>query len=159
MGAVDGTIDSTSSGSYIILGQFISSLAFAILSAFNMNYFMQDFASVILKNDVGTRPMKRPQKTNKLAPRFTHILLVFCGFIAATTNAADLPPSWGLDRVNQCQLPLDSNPTKQNATGVKVFFIGDGMEGDHEELRDMINPDDDCHFSPDATDPLIDDWG
>ena len=81
-----------------------------------------------------------------------------------TTNAANLPPSWGLDRVNQCQLPLDDIPTKQTATGVKVFFIGDGMEGDHEELRDMINPDDDCHFSPVSgdrrgADPLIDDWG
>jgi hypothetical protein len=81
-----------------------------------------------------------------------------------TTNAADLPPSWGLDRVNQCQLPLDSTPTKQTTTGVKVFFIGDGMDGDHEELRDMIDPDDDCHFSPVSgyergADPLIDDWG
>jgi hypothetical protein len=34
------------------------------------------------------------------------------------------------------------------------------MDGDHEELRDMINSDDDCHFSPPGgADPLKDDWG
>jgi hypothetical protein len=82
MGVVDDTIDSTSSGSCVTLGQFISSLVFAILPAFNMNYFVQDFASVILKNGVGTRPVTRRQKTNKWAPRLTRIALVFCGILA-----------------------------------------------------------------------------
>jgi len=43
------------------------------------------------------------------------------------------PLSWGLDRINQCALPLDSQMTKQDATGVHVFIIS------------MSN--DDCHFS------------
>jgi hypothetical protein len=112
-----------------------------------------------------------PQIKNAAVSAGNTYLLQVDGFDGArynmgiiTVRAANLPPSWGLDRVNQCQLPLDDIPTKQTATGVKVFFIGDGMEGDHEELRDMINPDDDCHFSPVSgdrrgADPLIDDWG
>ena len=43
------------------------------------------------------------------------------------------PLSWGLDRIDQCALPLDSQMTKQDATGVHVFIIS------------MSN--DDCHFS------------
>jgi hypothetical protein len=83
MGVVDDTIDSTSSVSCVKLGQFISSLAYAILPTFNLNSFMQDFASVILKNGVGTRPITRRQKTKKWsAPRLTRILTVCCGFLA-----------------------------------------------------------------------------
>jgi hypothetical protein len=43
---------------------------------------------------------------------------------AASSNTA---LSWGLDRINQCALPLDGIGTKQDATGVRVFIIDTGV--------------------------------
>lgn len=56
------------------------------------------------------------------------------------------PLSWGLDRINQCALPLDSQMTKQDATGVHVFIISTGIMNDHVELASSMS-NDDCHFS------------
>ena len=59
---------------------------------------------------------------------------------------AQAVPSWGLDRINQCALPLDQHVDKQYATGVKVFIIDTGIYAEHEEFADIISKDD-CHFS------------
>jgi hypothetical protein len=54
--------------------------------------------------------------------------------------------SWGLDRIDQCALPLNNQMTKQDATGVNVFILDTGIRGDHVEFAGMISTDD-CHFS------------
>jgi subtilisin family serine protease len=56
------------------------------------------------------------------------------------------PLSWGLDRIDQCALPIDSHMTKQDATGVNVFIIDTGIMNDHVELASSMS-NDDCHFS------------
>ena len=61
-------------------------------------------------------------------------------------GVAAAAPSWGLDRINQCSLPLDSVVSKQDATGVKVFIIDTGIFAEHEEFANTIGTDD-CHFS------------
>ena len=61
-------------------------------------------------------------------------------------------PTWGLDRIDQCSLPLDGSFTKQNATGLAVFILDTGIRGDHEEFGGMINTTDTCHFSAIITD-------
>lgn len=55
--------------------------------------------------------------------------------------------SWGLDRINQCALPLDNVVSKQDATGVKVFIIDTGIFADHDEFANGAIGPDDCHFS------------
>ena len=64
-----------------------------------------------------------------------------------TTAAAGTVASWGLDRINQCALPLDGTATKQDATGVKVFILDTGVRGDHVEFADGVISVEDCHFS------------
>jgi hypothetical protein len=55
---------------------------------------------------------------------------------------------WNLDRIGQCDLPLDgSYTTKEDATGVKVFIMDSGVRGDHQEFVGMIDPGDACHYS------------
>ncbi|KAL3790212.1 hypothetical protein HJC23_005584 [Cyclotella cryptica] len=63
------------------------------------------------------------------------------------TTAADTVSSWGLDRINQCALPLDGIATKQDATGVRVFILDTGVRGDHEEFAGDVISVEDCHFS------------
>lgn len=64
-------------------------------------------------------------------------------YASQTTTA----PSWGLDRVNQCSLPLDSVTTKVDAAGVRVYVVDTGIYGGHEEFSGMIAPGSDCHKS------------
>eukprot|EP00804_Cyclotella_cryptica_P022704 CCRYP_012496-RA/>CCRYP_012496-RA protein AED:0.02 eAED:0.02 QI:131/1/1/1/0.5/0.33/3/1727/396 len=63
------------------------------------------------------------------------------------TTAADTVASWGLDRIDQCTLPLDGIATKQDATGVRVFILDTGVRGDHVEFADGVIGVEDCHFS------------
>ena len=56
-------------------------------------------------------------------------------------------PSWGLDRINQCALPLDNIVTKQDATGAKVFIVDTGIYAEHEDFANGMIGADDCHFS------------
>jgi subtilisin family serine protease len=68
--------------------------------------------------------------------------------------------SWGLDRINQCALPLDNITTKQDATGVKVFVIDTGIYAEHEDFANGVIGSDDCHFSVFPGDnPLTDGHG
>jgi subtilisin family serine protease len=55
--------------------------------------------------------------------------------------------SWGLDRIDQCALPLNNLMTKQDATGVEVFILDTGIRGDHVEFANGVLSTDDCHFS------------
>jgi len=58
------------------------------------------------------------------------------------------PYSWGLDRVDQCHLPLDgpdSTNTKVDATGIRVFVVDTGIDKEHAEFNGMITPTDPCH--------------
>ena len=62
--------------------------------------------------------------------------------------SAAAAPSWGLDRINQCTLPLDNIVTKQNAAGVKVFIVDSGIYAEHNEFANgVIVPGSDCHLS------------
>ena len=68
--------------------------------------------------------------------------------------------SWGLDRINQCSLPLDEKFFKQDAKGVMVFIIDTGIYEPHEEFNGIINKADDCHVSYiQGGDALNDDHG
>ena len=62
-------------------------------------------------------------------------------------------PTWGLDRIDQCSLPLDGQFTKQNASGVTVWILDTGIRGDHEEFDGIINATDTCHFSVISSEP------
>ncbi len=62
-------------------------------------------------------------------------------------NASAVAPSWGLDRINQCTLPLDNIVAKQNAAGVKVFIIDTGIYSDHQEFSNGVIGPGDCHLS------------
>jgi hypothetical protein len=67
--------------------------------------------------------------------------------------------SWGLDRIDQCALPLNNQMTKQDATGVTVFILDSGIRGDHVEFAGMISTDD-CHFSAiNGETALVDGYG
>jgi subtilisin family serine protease len=56
-------------------------------------------------------------------------------------------PSWGLDRINQCMLPLDNITTQQDAQGVKVFVVDTGIYAENEEFANGAIGPADCHFS------------
>ena len=55
--------------------------------------------------------------------------------------------SWGLDRVDQCALPLEGSPTKVNATGVRIYVLDTGIDKGHAEFANMIDATDDCHVN------------
>lgn len=55
--------------------------------------------------------------------------------------------SWGIDRIDQCALPLDGHTTKQDSTGVKVFILDTGIRGDHVEFASGMISTEDCHYS------------
>jgi hypothetical protein len=68
--------------------------------------------------------------------------------------------SWGLDRINQCALPLDNEVSQQDASGVKVFIVDTGIYAAHEEFANGSIGSDDYHFSAFAGEnPLTDSHG
>lgn len=54
--------------------------------------------------------------------------------------------SWGLDRIDQCSLPLNNQMTKQDASGVTMFIVDTGIMNTHVELSSSMSTDD-CHAS------------
>jgi len=54
--------------------------------------------------------------------------------------------SWGLDRIDQCSLPLNNQMTKQDASGVTMFIVDTGIMNTHVELASSMSTDD-CHAS------------
>ena len=69
------------------------------------------------------------------------------GSLQVQAGAAAAAPSWGLDRINQCKLPLDGKTTKQDAKGVTVFILDSGIRADHVEFKGQISSSDSCHFT------------
>ncbi|KAL7519328.1 hypothetical protein ACHAWX_004099, partial [Stephanocyclus meneghinianus] len=65
----------------------------------------------------------------------------------AAIAAESTVSSWGLDRIDQCTLPLDGHTTKLNATGVRVFILDSGIRSDHEEFANGVISNEDCHYS------------
>jgi hypothetical protein len=68
----------------------------------------------------------------------------------------DIP--WGLDRINQCALPLDKFATKQDASGVRVFIIDTGIYAAHTEFAGLISSEK-CHATFAGGNALKDDNG
>jgi serine protease len=52
--------------------------------------------------------------------------------------------SWGLDRINQCAMPLDNSAVQVDAGGAKVYILDTGVQGNHADLAPRIG--DNCHF-------------
>ena len=73
----------------------------------------------------------------------------------ATISAA---ASWGLDRINQYDIPLDGIATKVNAQGVKVYILDTGLKSTHNDFAGMIDSTSSCHHT-EYTDPLNDGHG
>lgn len=48
-----------------------------------------------------------------------------------------LPPNepWGLDRIDQCHLPMGGDYQPMNAAGTKVYILDTGIHADHERLE------------------------
>jgi len=53
--------------------------------------------------------------------------------------------SWGLDRIDQCSLPLDGTQTPLNATGIKVYIVDSGITGSHDDFEGVIDSSSNCH--------------
>jgi len=70
-------------------------------------------------------------------------------------------PSWGLDRINQRGMPLDSQAEKVNAGGTRVYVLDTGVQGSHVDFDGLMSDDSDCHknFSDDGSDPQTDSHG
>ena len=61
-------------------------------------------------------------------------------------------PPWGLDRIDQCRLPLDGQVyQKMNAAGVKVFILDTGIRHTHTEFVGMIDSSSTCHLDVTVT--------
>ena len=62
--------------------------------------------------------------------------------------------SWGLDRVDQCELPLGGSGAplaKVDATGVRVYIVDTGIDKGHSEFGGMIDADNGCHIDTTRT--------
>ena len=64
-------------------------------------------------------------------------------YALATTTPST---SWGLDRIDQCALPLNNQMTKQDASGVTMFIVDTGIMNTNVELASSMSTDD-CHAS------------
>eukprot|EP00584_Thalassiosira_punctigera_P017215 CAMPEP_0172573974 /NCGR_PEP_ID=MMETSP1067-20121228/136467_1 /TAXON_ID=265564 ORGANISM="Thalassiosira punctigera, Strain Tpunct2005C2" /NCGR_SAMPLE_ID=MMETSP1067 /ASSEMBLY_ACC=CAM_ASM_000444 /LENGTH=618 /DNA_ID=CAMNT_0013366597 /DNA_START=32 /DNA_END=1888 /DNA_ORIENTATION=- len=70
----------------------------------------------------------------------------------STPNPAPTPPPngesasisqvpWNLDRINQCRLPLDDATEKVDAGGVRIYILGTGIDGSHNEFDGTLERD------------------
>ncbi len=56
------------------------------------------------------------------------------------------PPTWGLDAMDQCAGPVNSQPFfKKPATGVRIYIADSGIKWTHQEFNGMIEENDNCH--------------
>lgn len=55
--------------------------------------------------------------------------------------------SWGLDRINQMNLPLDDSNTKVDASGVRVYIVDTGVYPNHDDFAGVLDPSSTCHFT------------
>jgi hypothetical protein len=81
-------------------------------------------------------------------------------FTSQATSASVTAKSWGLDRLDQCSLPLNTLATKQSAAGVRVFILDTGVQSTHQEFTGMISTANSCHYTAISnTNPLTDRHG
>ena len=81
---------------------------------------------------------------------------------AVRALADESPASWGLDRIDQCDLPLsDSEYTQRDAAGVRVFILDTGIQGSNVHLSAYNDENSSCHrsFINGEGDPLDDGRG
>jgi len=99
---------------------------------------------------------------NIFAPStFSEAPFIVSAATTKTTNVVATTDVWGLDRLNQCNAKPDGFMFKQNAKGVKVFIMSNGIYQEHQEFIGSIGPSD-CHKSYiDGEEPLKDGsgWG
>jgi len=72
--------------------------------------------------------------------------------------------TWGIDRINQCDRPLDNSATKLDATDVRVYVIDTGIRQDHVEFtgrmpNNSITGNGKCGFSAISSEPAVDQDG
>jgi len=70
--------------------------------------------------------------------------------IQADGSCSVSAPTWGLNRIDQCSLPLSTSSAfqKMPAKDVRVFILDTGVNGNHQEFTGMIGPDDGtCHWT------------
>ena len=67
--------------------------------------------------------------------------------VSAIQSSVVTARSWGLDRVDQCSLPLNKLATKQSASGVRVFILDTGVRSTHQEFTGMIKTENNCNYS------------
>jgi len=60
--------------------------------------------------------------------------------------ALQAPLSWGLDRIDQVDLPLDNSATKLDAAGTRVFIIDTGVHSTHNDFTGLMGPAS-CHVN------------
>jgi len=76
------------------------------------------------------------------------------------TTTSEEATSWGLDRIDQCALPLDGKQTPLNATHVKVYILDTGIQGTHDDFEGVIDSNANCHVDTTVEGtPLVDGHG
>lgn len=114
--------------------------------------FQAQAAFTALSNDPSVMNVEFDQIVYAYQPSLTSESIVhgdYAAIVGSQQHQASATPatSWGLDRIDQCALPLNNLMTKQDATGVKVFIMDTGIRGDHAEFANGVISTDDCHFS------------
>ena len=82
--------------------------------------------------------------------------------VADSTAASQSSYAWGLDRVDECDGPLDGRtPRKVDATGVHIYILDTGIDRGHSNFVGRIDHNDDCHVNEvrDKRDAFDDDHG
>ena len=55
--------------------------------------------------------------------------------------------SWGLDRVDQCDLPLSGTASQVDAAGIRVYIMDTGIDINHAEFANMMDSGSSCHVN------------
>ena len=68
--------------------------------------------------------------------------LLFPMVSVATVASAPLPSPWHLDRINQLQMPLDSNVSMGALTGagIDIYIVDSGVLASHEQFAGRVMP-------------------
>jgi hypothetical protein len=106
-----------------------------------------------LSNNPAVKNVEASQRVYAFTPPLSSLFAVEDGngggvgsSSVSAAAASTASTSWGLDRIDQCTLPLNNLMTKQDATGVTVFIIDTGIRNDHVQLASSMSTDD-CHVS------------
>jgi subtilisin family serine protease len=69
-------------------------------------------------------------------------VLLFSGVSTTAATSAPVPTPWHLDRINQQQLPLDSNATLSALTGagINIYIVDSGVLATHEQFGGRVVP-------------------